>query len=157
MSQVIVVGGGAAGMMAAYAAAASGHQVTLLEKNEKLGKKIYITGKGRCNVTNAAEKEQFFQNIISNSKFLYSSIHRFDNRAMMDFLEEHGCPVKTERGGRVFPVSDHASDVTGALQRALREMCVEVRLKTEAAGLLLKKDTDRKKVADDPKEEKPQM
>lgn len=157
MSQVIVVGGGAAGMMAAYAAAASGHQVTLLEKNEKLGKKIYITGKGRCNVTNAAEKEQFFQNIISNSKFLYSSIHRFDNRAMMDFLEEHGCPVKTERGGRVFPVSDHASDVTGALQRALREMCVEVRLKTEAAGLLLKKDTDRKKVADNPKEEKPQM
>ena len=138
MSRVIVVGGGAAGMMAAYAAAASGHQVTLLEKNEKLGKKIYITGKGRCNVTNAAGKEQFFQNIVSNSKFLYSSIYQFDNQAMMAFLEEYGCKVKTKRGGRVFPVSDHASDVTGALQRALREMYVEVRLKTEVCRLLFK-------------------
>lgn len=137
MSRVIVVGGGAAGMMAAYRAAASGHQVTLLEKNEKLGKKIYITGKGRCNVTNTADKEQFFQNIVSNSKFLYSSIYRFDNQAMMDFLEEYGCPVKTERGGRVFPVSDHASDVTGALQRALKAMYVDVRLKTEVCELLI--------------------
>lgn len=136
MSQVIVVGGGAAGMMAAYASAASGHQVTLLERNEKLGKKIYITGKGRCNVTNTADREQFFQNIVSNSKFLYSSLYQFDNRAMMDFLEEYGCPVKTERGGRVFPVSDHASDVTGALQRAMREMFVDVRLKTEVKKLL---------------------
>lgn len=135
MSRVIVVGGGAAGMMAAYASAAMGHQVTLLEKNEKLGKKIYITGKGRCNVTNTADKEQFFQNIVSNSKFLYSSLYQFDNRAMMDFLEEYGCPVKTERGGRVFPMSDHASDVTAALQRALKEMYVEVRLKTEVRGL----------------------
>lgn len=140
MSRVIVVGGGAAGMMAAYASAASGHQVILLEKNEKLGKKIYITGKGRCNVTNAADKEQFFQNIVSNSKFLYSSLYRFDNRAMMDFLEEYGCPVKTERGGRVFPVSDHASDVTGALQRALKEMYVDVRLKTEVKELLTEEE-----------------
>ena len=140
MSRIIVAGGGAAGMMAAYAAAVSGHQVVLLEKNEKLGKKIYITGKGRCNVTNAAEKDQFFQNIISNSKFLYSSIYQFDNRAMMSFLEEYGCPVKTERGGRVFPVSDHASDVTGALQRALGEMYVEVRLKTEVKELLFRED-----------------
>lgn len=140
MSRIIVAGGGAAGMIAAYAAAVSGHQVVLLEKNEKLGKKIYITGKGRCNVTNAAEKDQFFQNIISNSKFLYSSIYQFDNRAMMSFLEEYGCPVKTERGGRVFPVSDHASDVTGALQRALGEMYVEVRLKTEVKELLFRED-----------------
>ena len=125
-------------MMAAYASAASGHQVILLEKNEKLGKKIYITGKGRCNVTNTADKEQFFQNIVSNGKFLYSSLYRFDNRAMMDFLEEYGCPVKTERGGRVFPVSDHASDVTGALQRALGEMYVDVRLKTDVKSLLIK-------------------
>lgn len=138
MSRVIVVGGGAAGMMAAYASAASGHQVILLEKNEKLGKKIYITGKGRCNVTNTADKEQFFQNIVSNGKFLYSSLYRFDNRAMMDFLEEYGCPVKTERGGRVFPVSDHASDVTGALQRALGEMYVDVRLKTDVKSLLIR-------------------
>lgn len=126
-------------MMAAYASAASGHQVILLEKNEKLGKKIYITGKGRCNVTNAADKEQFFQNIVTNSKFLYSSIYQFDNQAMAAFLEEYGCRVKTERGGRVFPVSDHASDVTGAFCRALKEMYVDVRLKAEVRELLLKK------------------
>lgn len=153
MSQVIVVGGGAAGMMAAYASAASGHQVVLLEKNEKLGKKIYITGKGRCNVTNAADKEQFFRNIVSNSKFLYSSIYQFDNQAMADFLEEYGCLVKTERGGRVFPVSDHASDVTGALQRALKEMYVDVRLKTEVKGLLIK-EGDRERERQEQKEEK---
>ena len=129
-------------MMAAYASAASGHQVILLEKNEKLGKKIYITGKGRCNVTNAVDREQFFRNIISNSKFLYSSIYQFDARAMMDFLEEYGCQVKTERGGRVFPVSDHASDVTGALQRALSKMYVEVRLHTEVKRLLLKESEE---------------
>lgn len=140
MSQVIVVGGGAAGMMAAYTCAVSGHQVILLEKNEKLGKKIYITGKGRCNVTNSADKEQFFRNIVSNSKFLYSSIYRFDNLAMMSFLEEYGCQVKTERGGRVFPMSDHASDVTAALQRALQEMYVDIRLKTEVKGLLVQKE-----------------
>ena len=138
MSQVIVVGGGAAGMMAAYASAASGHQVILFEKNEKLGKKIYITGKGRCNLTNSADKDQIFQNIVTNSKFLYSSIYQFDNQAMISFLEEYGCPVKTERGGRVFPASDHASDVTAALQRALKAMYVDVHLKTEVKTLLLK-------------------
>lgn len=138
MSQVIVVGGGAAGMMAAYASAASGHQVILFERNEKLGKKIYITGKGRCNLTNSADKEQFFQNIVTNGKFLYSSIYRFDNQAMISFLEEYGCPVKTERGGRVFPISDHASDVTAALQRALKAMYVDIHLKTEVKKLLLK-------------------
>ena len=140
MSQVIVVGGGAAGMMAAYASASLGHQVILLEKNEKLGKKIYITGKGRCNVTNTADKEQFFQNIVTNRKFLYSSLYQFDNQAMMSFLEEYGCPVKTERGGRVFPVSDHASDVTGALRRALKEMFVDVRLRTEVKSLSVRWD-----------------
>lgn len=140
MSRVIVVGGGAAGMMAACASAASGHQVILLEKNEKLGKKIYITGKGRCNVTNSAGRDEFFRNIVTNGKFLYSSIYQFDHQAMISFLEEYGCPVKTERGGRIFPVSDHASDVTAALQRALREMYVEIRLKTEVKGLLVRKD-----------------
>lgn len=149
MSRVIVVGGGAAGMMAAYAAGLSGHQVTLLEKNEKLGKKIYITGKGRCNVTNTADQEQFFQNIVSNTKFLYSSLYQFDSQAMMNFLEEYGCPVKTERGGRVFPVSDHASDVTAALQRALKEMYVDIRLKTEVKALLFKEKTEEKQDAGD--------
>ncbi len=147
MSQVIVAGGGAAGMMAAYASAASGHQVLLLEKNEKLGKKVYITGKGRCNVTNTADREQFFRNIVTNSKFLYSSIYQFDNQAMMSFLEEYGCPVKTERGGRVFPVSDHASDVTGAFCRALQEMYVEVRLHREVTGLLFQ-ETGREGTSD---------
>lgn len=146
MSRVIVAGGGAAGMMAAYASAAAGHQVILLEKNEKLGKKIYITGKGRCNVTNSADKEQFFQNIVTNSKFLYSSIYQFDNQAMVSFLEEYGCQVKTERGGRIFPVSDHASDVTAALQRALKEMYVDVRLKTEVKRLLVREKPEKEKL-----------
>lgn len=146
MSRVIVVGGGAAGMMASYASAASGHQVTLLEKNEKLGKKIYITGKGRCNVTNSADKEQFFQNIVTNSKFLYSSIYQFDNQAMVSFLEEYGCQVKTERGGRIFPVSDHASDVTGTLQRALKEMYVDIRLKAEVKRLLVKETEEGREI-----------
>ena len=113
--KVIVVGGGAAGMMAAIAAAESGHQVELLERNEKLGKKIYITGKGRCNVTNACDLEEFFTNIVSNEKFLYSSIYQYDNQAIMDFFESNGCPLKVERENRVFPVSDHASDITKAL------------------------------------------
>lgn len=142
MSRVVVVGGGAAGMMAAYAAASIGHQVILLEKNEKLGKKIYITGKGRCNVTNTADKEQFFKNIVTNGKFLYSSVYQFDNQAMVSFLEKYGCPVKTERGGRIFPVSDHAFDVTDALRRAMKEMYVEVRLHTEAKALILKKEQE---------------
>ena len=142
MSRAIVVGGGAAGMMAAYACAASGHRVTLLEKNEKLGKKIFITGKGRCNVTNVADREQFFKNIVSNSKFLYSSVHRFDSRALISFLEQYGCPVKTERGGRVFPVSDHAFDVTDALRRAMKEKRVEVRLHAEVKALLSEEKTD---------------
>ncbi len=149
MSQVIVVGGGAAGMMAAYASAAAGHQVILLEKNEKLGKKIYITGKGRCNVTNSADQEQFFRNIVTNSKFLYSSVYQFDHQAMVSFLEEYGCPVKTERGGRIFPVSDHASDVTAALQRALKEMYVDIRLKTEVKALLFREKSDEKHESDD--------
>lgn len=138
-------------MMAACACAASGHQVILLEKNEKLGKKIYITGKGRCNVTNSADKEQFFRNIVTNSKFLYSSIYQFDNQAMMAFLEEYGCQVKTERGGRVFPVSDHASDVTAALQRALRKMYVDVRLKTEVKSLLLAEETGESRAKENEK------
>lgn len=142
MSRVIVAGGGAAGMMAACSAAQAGHQVTLFEKNEKLGKKIYITGKGRCNLTNTADKEQFFQNIVTNSKFLYSSIYQFAHQEMIDFLEEHGCPVKVERGGRVFPVSDHAYDVTDALRRAMKELGVRICLKSEIKKLLTEEITE---------------
>lgn len=119
--KIIVVGGGAAGMLAAYFAADAGNKVTLLEKNEKLGKKIYITGKGRCNLTNACDVEELFLNVKSNSKFLYSAFYGFDNSRVIDFFENHGMPVKVERGNRVFPVSDKSSDVIFALQRALKE------------------------------------
>lgn len=135
MSRCIVVGGGAAGMMAAYSAAKHGHQVILLEKNEKLGKKVFITGKGRCNVTNACDVEELFQNMISNPKFLYTSFYTFDNRAIVDLLNEYGCATKVERGNRVFPVSDHASDVTAALTRALKEQGVDIRLYTKVTEL----------------------
>lgn len=137
MSRVIVVGGGAAGMMAAYAAAECGHNVVLMEQNEKLGKKLYITGKGRCNVTNACDQDQFFENIVTNPKFLYSAFYGFDNKQMMSLLEEAGCKLKVERGERVFPVSDHASDVTAALQRILRQKKVEVRLNTKVERLFV--------------------
>ncbi len=114
--------------MAAYAAASCGHSVVLLEQNEKLGKKLFITGKGRCNVTNACEREKLFENVVSNPKFLYRAFSEFDNGDLMELLRRAGCPLKVERGERVFPVSDHASDVTAALTRLLKERGVEVRL-----------------------------
>lgn len=131
MSRVIVIGGGAAGMFAAIQAAKKGHHVVLLEKNEKLGKKIYITGKGRCNITNACDTEELFQNVMRNSKFLYSAFYTCSNYQVMDFFENNGLSLKTERGERVFPQSDHSSDVIAALQRVLRQEQVEVRLFTE--------------------------
>lgn len=122
--RVCVIGGGAAGCMAAIAAAESGAEVVLLERNEKLGKKLYITGKGRCNLTNACDRETFFQNIISNPKFLYGAFGRFDNSAVMRFFEGNGCPLKVERGNRVFPVSDKASDIISVLRRKLERLGV---------------------------------
>ena len=137
MANVIVVGGGAAGMMAAYAAGMCGHTVTLLEKNEKLGKKIYITGKGRCNFTNACDIEVFFKNIVTNPKFLYSSLYTFGPEAMIDFIEMHGTPTKIERGNRAFPLSDHASDITKALEKALKEYNVKIKLHSEVKDILI--------------------
>lgn len=136
MSKVIVVGGGAAGMMAAYGAGLCGHSVILLEKNEKLGKKIYITGKGRCNFTNACSEEDFLKNVVSNPKFLFSAIYTFNSDAMIDFIEAHGTETKVERGNRAFPASDHASDITKALKKALDEVNVDVRLNTEVKCVL---------------------
>ncbi len=136
MCRVLVIGAGAAGMMAAVAAADAGNRVLLLEKNEKLGKKLFITGKGRCNVTNAAAEEELFANVCTNAKFLYSAFDRFDNRSVMELIEGAGCPLKTERGGRVFPVSDHSSDVIAALRRALERRGVEVRLGAEVKELI---------------------
>ena len=133
-------------MMAAYAAAESGHAVTLLEQNEKLGKKLFITGKGRCNLTNASDMEQLFANVVSNRKFLYSAFYSYDNEQVISFFESHGMPTKTERGNRVFPVSDHSSDVISALSTALRGQHVEVFLHTKVKRLLLEKRDEEKRV-----------
>ena len=133
-------------MMAAYAAAESGHAVTLLEQNEKLGKKLFITGKGRCNLTNASDMEQLFANVVSNRKFLYSAFYSYDNEQVVSFFESHGMPTKTERGNRVFPVSDHSSDVIAALSPALRGQHVEVFLHTKVKRLLLEKRDEEKRV-----------
>ncbi len=138
MSKVIVVGGGAAGMMACHAAAMCGHQVTLLEKNEKLGKKIYITGKGRCNLTNASDMEVLFANVMSNRKFLYSAFYTFDNNQVIDLFEMNGMATKTERGNRVFPVSDHSSDVISTMAKVLKNDNVEVKLNTTVQSLIIK-------------------
>lgn len=136
MSKVVVVGGGPAGMLAAIAAAEKGNEVTLLEKNEKLGKKLYITGKGRCNITNAGDMDDLFSNVMTNSKFLYSAFYAFDNMQVIDFFEKHGLRTKIERGNRVFPVSDHSSDVIATLQRVLKERGVDIRLRTRVEMLM---------------------
>lgn len=131
MTEVVVIGGGAAGMMAAYAAASNGAKVTLLEKNEKLGKKVFITGKGRCNVTNDCDDEDFFKNVVSNPKFLYSAYYGYNNYMVKSLIESAGCELKTERGNRVFPVSDHSSDIIAAFTRLLKANDVNVRLNTK--------------------------
>lgn len=145
MSNVIIVGGGAAGMMAAAAAADQGHTVHLYEKNEKLGKKIYITGKGRCNLTNNCEVEELMQAVCVNRKFLYSAFYGFTSQDTIAFFENEGMQTKTERGNRVFPVSDHSSDVIAALTRRLKRSGVEICLNTEVAEVL----TERKAPSDD--------
>ncbi len=136
MAKTIVIGGGAAGMMAAYAAAMCGNEVSLYEKNEKLGKKVYITGKGRCNVTNACETQDLFINIVTNPKFMYSPIYTFDNNMVQSFMEEWGCPLKVERGNRVFPQSDKSYDVINALIRAMRENKVDINLDSHVSDIL---------------------
>ncbi len=122
----IVIGGGAAGMMAAIAAAERGKQVALLEKNEKLGRKLAITGKGRCNITNACAESEFFENVTVNRRFLYSAFYSFTNADVINFFEENGVPTKTERGNRVFPVSDNAFDVVDALRNRMRRLGVRI-------------------------------
>lgn len=135
MKRVLIVGGGAAGMFAADVAAQKGCEVFLFEKNEKLGKKLYITGKGRCNVTNDCGPEELLSAVVRNRKFLYSAFYTFGSRDMMDFLEKAGVPLKTERGNRVFPVSDHSSDIIRALERRIREYGVHIRLKSTVKSL----------------------
>ncbi len=142
MSKVIVIGGGPAGMFAAIAAAENGHQVTLLEKNEKLGKKLFITGKGRCNITNSSDMDVLFNSVVTNRKFLYSAFYAYDNQMVIDFFEQAGLAVKNERGNRIFPVSDHSSDVIAALQRVLKKNNVEIKLYTEVDSLLYESIAD---------------
>ena len=127
MKKIAVIGCGAAGMMAAAAAAENGAAVTIYEKNEKPGKKLFITGKGRCNLTNTCDTEDFFSNVCHNAKFLYSAVYGYDKNFVMDFFEKNGCALKEERGGRVFPVSDHSSDVIRTLIHVLQELQVQIR------------------------------
>ena len=141
MAKILIVGGGAAGMMAAISAAKCGHDVHLYEKNEKLGKKIYITGKGRCNVTNACDTEDLFNNIVTNKKFMYSSIYTFDNNMVQDFFEEEGCPLKVERGNRVFPVSDKSYDIINALEHAMKKLGIHINLFSEVSDIIVDNNT----------------
>ncbi len=142
MRKVIVVGAGAAGLMAACAASDAGAQVTVLEHNEKAGKKIYITGKGRCNYTNACETGDFFANVPRNPKFLYSAVYGFDSSAVTKFLNDNGCATKQERGKRCFPASDHAFDVTDALVRHLRAKGAELCFHAEVTSVLTRPLSD---------------
>lgn len=137
MKNVIVVGGGAAGMMAAIWAARSGASVAIYEKNEKLGKKLFITGKGRCNFTNACDTEELFKSVCTNPKFLYSAFYSFDNHAVMAFFKELGLAYKVERGERVFPESDKSSDVIRALESELKRLGVWIVLNSRVKGLLI--------------------
>lgn len=138
MATVLVIGGGAAGCLAALTAAEAGADVILWEKNDRLGRKLAITGKGRCNITNAAPVDELIRNITGNGRFMYSALAAFDNYAVMQLFESLGVPLKVERGQRVFPVSDKAADVIAALERALAAAGVTVAYNTAAGSLLVR-------------------
>lgn len=155
MSDIVVIGAGPAGMMASIVAAKAGHQVTLLEKNEKIGKKLFITGKGRCNVTNACEIEDLFSNVMEHDKFLYSAIYGFDNQAVMQFFENAGCKLKIERGQRVFPESDHSSDIIRALDSQMKLAGVKLLLNREVDSILTQKMDEEQNLQENTKEQEP--
>lgn len=141
--KIAVIGGGAAGLIAAHTAAENGAEVTLFEKNEKCGKKIYITGKGRCNVTNDSEPQEYLTHVVNGAKFLTGAIYAFPPRSLMEYLESGGLRLKTERGNRVFPVSDKASDVTKCLENYCRNAGVTIRFGTKVLGLDILNSTMR--------------
>lgn len=157
MADLVIIGGGAAGMMAAIAAARTAntrttsmkkrHNITIIEKNEKLGKKLFITGKGRCNLTNACDVADLFNNVMEHSKFLYSSIYGFDNQSVMQFFEEAGCPLKIERGQRVFPQSDHSSDIIKVLEKELQKLGVQIQYNSEVQKINVHRLENDKKTA----------
>ena len=153
MSKVLVVGGGAAGMFAAIFAAYNGNEVHIFEKNEKLGKKLFITGKGRCNITNASDMDTLFNSVVTNSKFLYSSFYGYTNQDVIDFFERIGVRTKIERGNRVFPVSDHSSDVIGGLTRELNQLGVEIHLNTPVKKIVGKEQFEYLELANGKKVE----
>ena len=136
MAKILIIGGGAAGMAAAVFLGEKNHEVHLFEKNEKLGKKLFITGKGRCNITNTCDDETFFKSVVTNSKFLYSAFYGYSNQDVVSFFESLGLAVKEERGGRIFPVSDHSSDVIRVLEKRMKEFDVKIHLKSEAEAVL---------------------
>ena len=133
--KVVVIGGGAAGMACAYFSARNGSDVVLFEKNEKLGKKVYITGKGRCNVTNDSDFDEFMQNVVTNPRFMIGAVRAFSPQDTMSMLEELGLNLKVERGNRVFPYSDKSSDVIKAFERGLKAQGVEIRLNTRVSAI----------------------
>ncbi|NLZ82857.1 MAG: aminoacetone oxidase family FAD-binding enzyme, partial [Clostridiales bacterium] len=141
MSKVFVIGGGASGMLAAIVAARNGHKVEIFEKNEKLGKKLYITGKGRCNLTNACDQDTFFSSVVSNPKFLYRAFHDFNNFDLIDLFQQLGLPVKIERGNRAFPESDKSSDVINSLKEELLRLKVKINYKTVVSDILARDDS----------------
>ena len=143
MRKVLIIGGGAAGMMAGVFAARNHHEVHILEKNEKLGKKVFITGKGRCNVANACDTEELFPAVMSNPKFLYSGFYSFGPQDVMNFFEEAGVPLKVERGNRVFPQSDHSSDIIRALERELKKAGAKVHLHTTVKEIVKKPEAEK--------------
>lgn len=138
--KITVIGAGPAGMMAAIAAAQAGAEVSLLEKNSKLGKKLYITGKGRCNLTNDISPQEFLKNVVSNPKFLYSALNRFTPQDAINFFERNGCPLKVERGGRVFPLSDRSSDIIKTFEKALGKFGVDIHYDCAVADIFKSRD-----------------
>ena len=142
MSNIAVIGAGAAGMMSAILIAEQGHSVTVFEQNERIGKKLYITGKGRCNFTNACSRDNFLSSVISNPRFLYSAYDTMDSEAVIDFFERHGMKTKIERGNRAFPASDKSADVIDTLRDAMRRQGVKVRLRSRVTRIL----TDEERV-----------
>lgn len=139
--KVVVIGGGPAGMMAAITAAESGNNVILLEKMNSLGKKLLITGKGRCNITSSLNIEDFIKNVPGNGRFLYSAFSNYTNKDIIKFLEKQGLKVKEERGNRIFPVTDKSIDVLNCFKKKIQELDIEVRYSTEVKDIIIKNNS----------------